>query len=608
MGPPHESTVDVLIIGAGPAGSFLSFALGRAGVHVRIVDKREVRIPAGHADGIQPRMIEVLQSYGLAERFLADATQIHIKAYYNTNPNGGGIVRTRLEPTSMHSRYPFEASLAQSGIEGLLRDAMRESGIIVQQPTIPISIHLSDDESELQSMDSYPIRVVLNGLKFGADPASGDLSGDNATETVRAKFVIGADGAHSWVRKTMGIEMIGESTNFVWGVVDFLPETDFPDIRLTCAIHADRGSCMIIPREGDLIRLYVYLGESEAEESTGRVDRSKFSLEDILEVAQGAFHPYKLEFRGTEWWTVYSIAQRIASTYSVKNRVFIAGDACHTHSPKAGQGMNAAMNDAHNLAWKLVYVLRRWSASSLLDTYEFERRKFAQDLIDFDKVFATLYSTKPKSEDHTYEAFVQACQAYDGIVSGHAVRYEASTIVDTSRNELVKNIPIGQRMPPGTVLRLQDFRPYDMQDLVPSDTRFKILVFCGNTSKQEQKQKLDALAAHLQQPRSFFKRFLPPGPPSDAIFDILTISRITCEDANIFSIPARFRSRWTKAFVDGQSLCGRYNGEYYSTYGISDRGAVVVCRPDGYIGMIAGLDDTNALESYFSGFLRWYDV
>jgi phenol 2-monooxygenase (NADPH) len=113
-----------------------------------------------------------------------------------------------------------------------------------------------------------------------------------------------------------------------------------------------------------------------------------------------------------------TVGQRVAAKYSAHERVFIAGDACHTHSPKAGQGMNASMNDTHNLgkvfflseipitqlppiiAWKLTHVLRGWANLSLLKTYEFERRKFAQDLIDFDRKFAKLFSGKPRTEEY----------------------------------------------------------------------------------------------------------------------------------------------------------------------------------------------------------------
>ena len=114
-------------------------------------------------------------------------------------------------------------------------------------------------------------------------------------------------GAHSWVRKTLGIALDGEQTDYIWGVVDMVPDTDFPDIRCKCAIHSNNGSCMIIPREGDLIRLYIQLSDRDVvDPGTGRVDKSKMGSEKLLEVAKKSFHPFEIKKSGEiDWWTLY---------------------------------------------------------------------------------------------------------------------------------------------------------------------------------------------------------------------------------------------------------------------------------------------------------------
>lgn len=116
-------------------------------------------------------------------------------------------------------------------------------------------------------------------------------------------------GAHSWVRKTLNIAMEGEQTNYAWGVIDILPDSDFPDIRNRTAVHSNYGSCMIIPREGDKIRVYILLEDdliSKAISSSGRVDKSKLTPDQLLSTAQKIFSPYKLQARnGFEWWTIY---------------------------------------------------------------------------------------------------------------------------------------------------------------------------------------------------------------------------------------------------------------------------------------------------------------
>ncbi|KAJ6505918.1 FAD-binding monooxygenase, partial [Mycena vulgaris] len=135
----------------------------------------------------------------------------------------------------------------------------------------------------------------------------------------------------------------------------------------------------IIPREGDKIRIYVQFPFKDAPPTTdGRLNRtvsSELALKMISEAT--GFKPYKMKFTSVVWCTEFCVSQMVAAKYSVDDRIFIIGDACHTHSPKAGQGANASMGDAHNLAWKLAHVLRKWADPSLLRTYEVERRSYA---------------------------------------------------------------------------------------------------------------------------------------------------------------------------------------------------------------------------------------
>lgn len=146
---------------------------------------------------------------------------------------------------------------------------------------------------------------------------------------------------------------IGKS-DYIWGVLDLIPDTDFPDIRNRCAVHSHNGSCMIIPREGDKVRLYIQLADQDVLDSKGRVDKSKVGPEKIMEVANKSLYPYVMSTsHPIDWWTLYIstvspfvviqkltcaiVGQRVANKYTVHERVLIAGDACHTHSPKAGK-------------------------------------------------------------------------------------------------------------------------------------------------------------------------------------------------------------------------------------------------------------------------------
>ncbi|CCM01337.1 uncharacterized protein FIBRA_03386 [Fibroporia radiculosa] len=596
-----ETDVDVLIIGAGPAGLMCGNALAKAGVNVRIVDQRPKRVAAGQADGIQPRTIEVFQSYGLAERLLREGNQMHMAAFYNPSPNGG-IERTGRAPdvNASTARYPFEITLHQGAIEAIFLDSMRSMDVEVERPIVPTSLELSQDEAELKDPNAHPVKVVLKYL----DP----IEAGTETEIVHAKFVVGADGAHSWVRKTLGIAMEGEQTDFIWGVLDFVPETDFPDIRNRCAIHSNNGSCMIIPREGDTVRLYIQLtGTDAVDAATGRIDKSRLGPEKLLEVARKSFHPYTFATpKEVEWWTIYLIGQRVASKFSVSNRVFIAGDACHTHSPKAGQGMNASMNDTHNLAWKLSHVLRGWADLSLLDTasgflycrYEFERRKYAQDLINFDKKFSALFSGKPRTEENqegvSHEEFIQAFRTFGMFTSGIGVHYGPSMLTNATHKKVASNLNIGQRMPSHIFVRPADARPIELQDVLPADTRFKLVVFAGAVTEPAQKARVEALADTLG---------AKGGLLSKDVVDIVTVCSGTVESVVLGSLPAVFRPHFTKVFVDDMDMHRRSGGGGYAAYGIDTQaGAIVVVRPDGFVGMVAPFEHVGDVESYFSAF------
>ena len=136
--------------------------------------------------------------------------------------------------------------------------------------------------------------------------------------------------------------MVGDTSDSIWGVMDVFPQTNFPDIRKQVIMQSDAGSIIIVPREGEsMIRIYIEL-------PPGTVAK-EVNLEDLQAAARRVFSPYEIEFAGTFWWSVYSIGQRLADHFSKANRVFLTGDACHTHSPKAGQGMNVSLQDGYNI-------------------------------------------------------------------------------------------------------------------------------------------------------------------------------------------------------------------------------------------------------------------
>lgn len=290
------------------------------------------------------------------------------------NPdNDGQIRRSDRIPDTIPGLSRFQQVVLHQGrIERFFLDSIRQhSDIEVERGVLPTSFEF--EHSKAEDLDAYPITVTLQTLteEEATPEQSGrsevndglfrsNLSSDDTadlvdavklnaragqTEIIKAKFMVGCDGAHSWVRKELGFKLEGDSTDYIWGVLDIIPVTDFPDIRMRCAIHsANNGSIMVIPRENKLVRLYIQL-QSAIGASGAKVDRSWITPELILGQAQKIIAPYKLTYSYCDWWTAYQIGQRVGDRFSLMERVFLAGDAVHTHSPKAGQGMNVSMQD-----------------------------------------------------------------------------------------------------------------------------------------------------------------------------------------------------------------------------------------------------------------------
>src|SRR5690606_21078095 len=157
---------------------------------------------------------------------------------------------------------------------------------------------------------------------------------------------------------------------------------------------------------GYLVRLYVDMGTVDA---TRRESIRATPAEEVIATAQRVLHPYKLDVKDVVWFSVYEVGQRLTDRFddvpaeqveSRTPRVFIAGDACHTHSAKAGQGMNVSMQDAWNLGWKLAAVLQGRSSETLLHTYSGERQPVAKELIEFDKEWSAIIGSPPKDPKH----------------------------------------------------------------------------------------------------------------------------------------------------------------------------------------------------------------
>jgi len=460
---------------------------------------------------------------------------------------------------------------------------------------------------------AYPVTVRLERL---------DPSHEGQVETVKARFVVGCDGARSAVRKSLGLALTGDSANQAWGVMDVLAVTDFPDIRLKTAIQsANEGSLLIIPREGGyLVRLYIELEKLNENE---RASSLNVTTDNLIAAARRILHPYSLEVKEVAWWSVYEIGQRLCDKFDDAPeepegfpRVFIAGDACHTHSPKAGQGMNVSMQDGFNLGWKLASVLQRRCSPKILQTYSAERQTVAKELIDFDRKWAKMFSAPPKDPSNTDSEGVDPAEFQKYFVkqarftAGTETRYAPSIIsARPTYQHLAEGFAIGMRFHSAPVIRLADARRVHLGHTVKADGRWRLFAFAAAEDPAAPSSRLRALCEFLaESPHSPIRKYTPAGADIDSVIDVRAVLQQSHRELEIEAMPAFLLPRKGRyGLRDYEKMfCSdlKNRNDIFDMRGIDrNRGCMVVVRPDQYVAHVLPLDAYAELGSFFDGFM-----
>ena len=605
--PPELPTVaDVLIVGCGPAGLTLAAQLAAfPDIRTVIVEQKSGPLQLGQADGVACRTMEMFEAFGFADRVLKEAYWVNETTFWK----------------------PSEANRSQIARSGRVQDV--EDGLSHMPHVILNQARVHD--FYLDIMEKSPSRMVPHynrkfaGLERAQDGTTDfpvtarferqDAGHEGKVETIRARYVVGCDGARSGVRQAIGASLKGDSANHAWGVMDVLVNSDFPDIRFKSLIQsAEEGSILIIPREGGyLVRLYVDLDKLNPNE---RVAGRNITIEQLIAAAKRIIHPYTLDVKEVAWWSVYEIGQRLTDRFDdlqadeVASRlphIFIAGDACHTHSPKAGQGMNVSMQDAFNLGWKLAAVLQGRSPASLLRTYSAERQAVAKDLIDFDREWAAMLSGGAVNDPTAVQRhFVQ----HGRYTAGTATRYKPALLTgQATYQKIAEGLMIGTRFHSAPVIRVGDGKKMQLGEALAADGRWRLMVFAGKSDKAEPTSPVGKLCNYLlQSPTSPLKRYTPTGADVDAVFDIRAVFQQSHHQLAITDMPellfphkGRYGLRdYEKAFcaIDDE------NQNIYNLRAIErEKGCLVIVRPDQYIAQILPLKDMDGLAAFFDGFM-----
>ncbi|MGI9616911.1 MAG: FAD-binding monooxygenase [Acidimicrobiales bacterium] len=616
--------VDVLIVGCGPAGLTLATQLSAfPDVTTRIVEQKLGPLTFGQADGVACRSMEMFEAFGFSDRLLKEAYWVNETVFWRPDPaNPSAIARAdRVQDVEDGLSEMPHTILSQARIHDFFLETMKRSAHRLSPDygrrfvDLDLDLYLADADAGDGSGNTHPVTATLERV---------DAGHEGETETVRANYVVGCDGARSSVRRSLDVALSGDAANKIWGVIDLLAVTDFPDIRFKAAIQStNSGSVLVIPREGGyLFRMYSELGELEPGE---RASDRDISSDDIIAAAERVLHPYTLDVKEVAWWSVYEIGQRLSDTFdnrpagtpdSPPPRVFITGDACHTHSPKAGQGMNVSMADSFNLGWKLASVIRGRSTSALLETYSFERQAVAKELIDFDRDMERLFAARSEpgdsstEEDATQAEFQKYFTKHARFTAGVETKYEPSPIIGPAdRQDLATGFTVGKRFHSEVVVRLADAKPVHLGHTIKADGRWRLVAFAPSDDPTAASSALTLLCDWLEHAsESPLVRYTPPGADLDAVFDVRAVFQQSHRHLAIETLPNLLVPRkgryglidYEKAFCPDNDR----GPDIFDSRGIDrENGCLILVRPDQYVADVLELDDHAGLAAFFSRFM-----
>ncbi|RGP81179.1 hypothetical protein FLONG3_716 [Fusarium longipes] len=380
--------VDVTIVGGGPTGLFVALLLQQLNISVRVLDEKPSTLELGRADALNARTQQYFEVAGILEELLPNGLKCNTSSTFKE-----GDFRSRQNAWWVGIEHAYHKNFLMIGqpvVEQVIRQRL---GDVVSYNQHVIGITESDESVEV---------VTESGLK------------------VCSKYVVGADGARSFVRNTLGISFTGTKPEMTWAVLDTFLDTDFPVCPeiITFEKHGESRVAWI-PRERGLSRFYVLL-------------KGDITQELAQQSIQEHLAPYQVSFRKTEWFSTFtgpvinnlSVKERLAGTFISQDghgRVVLAGDAAHVHSVNGGQGLNTGISDAFALSWRLASLLQRSGLISearvdILNSYDIERRSTAAQVIG---VAAALV----RDTINTSKVYVSTIERNAGYITGMGVNY-----------------------------------------------------------------------------------------------------------------------------------------------------------------------------------------
>lgn len=437
---------DITIIGAGPVGLMCAYLAHLCGLRAIVLDRSAEPLQVGRADALNARTLQLLEVAGLFNELYPLGKTCNTSSVW---ANGKFVSRQSawwdgLEGC-LHKHFLM---LGQSFVERLLDSKLQQGGVGVRRLS------------------------TVTGIESTGDTCTTHLA---SGESIRSKYVIGADGSRSFVREHLKIPFEIVRPQLVWAVLDGIVDTDFPKVPEIITFQAETSDVAWIPREGQIDRFYV------------RMDTKDFTLEQALAKINRALEPHTLRFKEVVWFSQFSVKESVAETFSAQNRIFLAGDACHIHSVNGGQGLNTGLGDAFNLIWKLNMVTNFGARPELLRTYEGERKPVALSVVETSGELVR--STKYSNAGTHAQDYVEIVRKRAGNITGMGIRYGEGGLIGS---------------------RLFDFEVYDGSDKkriysLLDYTKFSLLIFGDYKKSLRLPDFVKAIPIHMGADHSPYK-------------------------------------------------------------------------------------------------------
>jgi 2-polyprenyl-6-methoxyphenol hydroxylase-like FAD-dependent oxidoreductase len=532
-----DGRCDVLIVGAGPTGLALAAQLRSLEIRPLVVDAATDRVHESRALAVQPRTLEILRPFGVTAALLDRgnrAVRLRITA-------GRRVTHLPLfDIGTEDTEYPFLLFVSQAETEAALGAHLAEHDVDVLRRTTFESFREDGDE-------------LLCSLRRP----------DGGPRTVRARYLVGCDGAHSTVRRLAGISFRGGRYPQTFILADL--RADGVELGAVNAYLGPDGPFFLFPLGRPAPWRLITLRPGAAD-GKGGDELTAEDLQALTDRATGG----RVQVRDPVWTSTFRVHHRSADRYQ-SGRVFVAGDAAHVHSPAGAQGMNTGIQDADNLGWKLALVCRGLSPESLLDSYDTERRPVGEFVLRFtDRAFsvATSQHWLVRTARRSVAPLVLPLAARSRLgrraafrtVSQLGIRYRRSDL-NSSADRSRRSPQPGDRLPDATV-SIQGRRTRLHAILSPPG--FHALL-CGSPGWE------DEAAA----------RFARRWAPSAAIHHLVGTD-----------LPVNPSTPDVVVDIDGQAFARLRVGH----------GAHLVVRPDGHIGYRADHHDLGGADEYLS---RW---